>query len=60
MEPNTQPRPQTICQPSQPLCAPGSTFQYRNSASTDLRATFARIAAQTSQAWAASQQGIKS
>ena len=59
MQPNPQTRPQTVCLPSQPLCVPGSTFQYRNSASTDIRATFARIAAQTSQAWAASQQGVK-
>jgi hypothetical protein len=46
-------RPQTVCQPSQPLIGVGSTFQYRNSASTDLRATFARVKARTEQAFIA-------
>lgn len=44
-------RPQTVCQPSQPLIGVGSTFQYRNSASTDIRATFQRILAKTQQAY---------
>jgi hypothetical protein len=46
-------RPQTVCQPSQPLVGVGSTFQYRNSVSTDIRATFARMKARTEQAFIA-------
>ncbi len=52
MTSNTQSRPQTICQPSQPLIGVGSTFQYRHSTNTDIRATFARILAKTEQAYA--------
>lgn len=53
----TAARPQTVCKPSQPLIGLGSSFQYRNSVNTDIRATFARIREQTEAATA--QQAVK-
>lgn len=48
----TNTRPQTVCKPTQPLIGLGSSFQYRNSVNTDIRATFARIREQTEAAMA--------
>ncbi len=48
-----EPRPQTVCLPSKPLAGVGSQFTYRNAVSTDIRATFARIARETRDAIAA-------
>lgn len=45
-------RPQTVCKPTQPVIGLGSSFQYRNAVSTDIRATFARIREQTEAAMA--------
>jgi hypothetical protein len=43
-------RPQTVCLPSKPLTGVGSKFVYRDSASTNIRNTFARIARETREA----------